>query len=698
VPVYSTPGVYFEQTAAPAPPALPRTDIAGFVGIAERGPLQVPQRIEGWREFQRVFGGFLPYSNLAYAVRGFFDNGGSTCVVVRVAGTTAARAAAPLPGERLPAAFQVAALDPGAFGNRIDVSVLPASRASTQHVPAEGLGPGALMVQSVAGFAQNALVRLRTTGAPPVDARVADVDTVRGVLGLRPDRAPAWPVDPPFDPADEQPIGVETREFTIAVRVDGQVEERFSALAPHPDHKPRAERQVAEGSRLIRLERATGLGWDMPAIPSAVALTGGASGLSDLTIYDQLGRPGEALGLALLEERDEVAVLAMPDLCARPRRPPPIRRAPEETLDECRTTVAIAHRDVSGRVVDVATGDAIAGAIVSYGAADADRVVTGGDGAFEISSRAVGRELRLLLRADGYREAARSVVVTSGPGPQALGGIELEPLELPPALSLDDIWLGQAAMIAQCTRLRDRFALIDVPPAPSGEPPSSDEALGWRARFDSAFAALYHPWLIVRDPLAPDAVEGRAVPPSGHVAGAYAATDLTEGVFRAPANGPVEWADDLTDQVGDAMHGVLNERGVNAIRALPGRGIRVMGARTTSSESAWRFVNVRRLVSMIREAAEALSWAVFEPNDALTRAGVRLGLVQLVDGLWRGGALAGDTAEAAYDVRCDELTTSETDAAAGRLIAEVAIAPVTPYEFVVVRLGVSDDERLVSEV
>jgi uncharacterized protein len=698
VPVYSTPGVYFEQTATPPPPALPRTDIAGFVGIAERGPLQRPQRLEGWREFQRVFGGFLPYSNLAYAVRAFFENGGSTCFVVRVADPSAAAAAALIPGERLPAAFRVEALDGGAFGNRIVVSVLPASGASTQHLPAEDVGPGALMVRSVAGFAKHGLVRIRPAGAAPVDARVETVDEVRGVLVLRPDRASGWPVDPPFDPADEQPIGLETREFTIVVRLDGQVEERFSGLAPHPRHNPPAERRVAQGSRLIKLQRATEMVWDVPAVPSAVALTGGASGLSGLTIFDQLGKPGEPLGLALLEDRDEVAILAMPDLCLRPRRPPAISRAPEEPFDECRTTVAIAHRDVSGSAVDAATGDAIAGAVVTYGALEAERVVTARDGAFSIPDRAVGRELRLLLSADGYLETARSVGVTPGPGPQELGVIELEPLELPPALSFDDIWLGQAAMTAQCERLRDRFALIDVPPAPSGEPPSADEARAWRARFDSPFAAVYQPWLIVRDPLAPDAVEGRSVPPSGHVAGLYAATDLTEGVFRAPANRAIEWVEDLAEQVGDVMHGVLNERGINAIRAFPGRGIRVMGARTTSSESAWRFVNVRRLVSMIREAAESLAWAVFEPNDAMTRAGVRLGLIQLVDGLWRGGALAGDSAEAAYDVRCDGLTTGETDAAEGRLIAEVAIAPVTPYEFVVVRLGVSEDELLVSEV
>jgi uncharacterized protein len=697
VPVYSTPGVYFEQAAPPAAPALPRTDIAGFVGLAERGPLDDPQRLDGWRDFQRTFGGFLPYSNLAYAVRAFFENGGSACVVVRVADLTATRAATDLPGERMPAALRARARDAGAFGNRLDVALLPASRASTQHVPAAGLGPGALLVRSVAGFERHSAVRVRPPDGPPVDALVSRVDAVRGALLLRPLDAEEWPASPPFDAAEERPIGVESREFTIVVRLDGQVEERFSALAPHPAHDPPAELRVADGSRLIRLERPAGLDWDFPATPWRAGLTRGSSGLAGLTVFDQLGRPGERRGLALLEERDEVGILAMPDLCLRPLRPRATSRAPEQPFDECATTAVVAHRDVRGLAVDAASAAPLAGAAVAY-APDAEPVITGRDGAFTVAARPVGRELRLSLSAAGYLETARSVFVGPGPGPQELGPIDLEPLDLPPAPSLEDVWLGQAAMVAQCERLRDRFAVLDAPPAPSGAPPSADEALAWRARFDTAFAAVYHPWLVVRDPLAPGAVEGRGVPPSGHVSGVYAATDLADGVFRAPANRALEWVEDLTEDVDDVLHGVLNDRGVNTVRALPGRGIRVMGARTTSSESSWRFVSVRRLVSMIGEAAEGLGWAVFEPNDALTRSGVQLWLTQLLDGLWRRGALAGDTAEAAYAVRCDELTTSSVDEGGGRLIAEVALAPVEPYEFVVVRLGVAEDELQVSEV
>jgi uncharacterized protein len=191
------------------------------------------------------------------------------------------------------------------------------------------------------------------------------------------------------------------------------------------------------------------------------------------------------------------------------------------------------------------------------------------------------------------------------------------------------------------------------------------------------------------------------MPPSGHLAGLYAATDLAEGVFRPPANRELRWVDDLLDDIGDAEQGLLNSAGVNALRAFPGRGIRAFGARTLAPPDAGPliYVNVRRLLSALEESIlDGLQWAVFEPNDEGLRAGVRLWLTGLADGLWRRGAFVGDRPDAAYDVRCDATTTPAEEAANGRLIAEVAVAPTVPYEFVLVRLGITADELQVSEV
>ena len=144
----------------------------------------------------------------------------------------------------------------------------------------------------------------------------------------------------------------------------------------------------------------------------------------------------------------------------------------------------------------------------------------------------------------------------------------------------------QSALIQQCEKLRDRIALLDPPFSAA-----RDDKLGvgavraWRSRFDSKYAAFYYPWLRVVDPLRSPTSLVREIPPSGHVAGQYAQNDFQFGVHKAPANAPLIWAEDVTVFVDDAVHGILNPVGINAIRPLPGRGLRIFGARTVSSDT-----------------------------------------------------------------------------------------------------------------
>jgi phage tail sheath protein FI len=322
------------------------------------------------------------------------------------------------------------------------------------------------------------------------------------------------------------------------------------------------------------------------------------------------------------------------------------------------------------------------------------QIPTKNDGTFSIHDLLLA-DLELVFRQAGFAERVERI----NPSKPVLGDIQLTRLDLPPALSLDDIYAGQAALIGQCETLRDRFALLDPPLIERDRGFDISELQSWRARFDTSFAALYYPWLSVRDPLQPDAPEGQLIPPSGHVAGLYAATDLAKGAHHPPANRALIWVDDLATNVDDALQGVLNPHGINAIRAFPGRGIRVYGARTLSSDRAWQFVNVRRLLIMLEEAIyDGLQWAVFEPNNRSLWAGLRLSLTTLLDGLWRKGALMGDSPEAAYQVRCDATTTTPDLQAEGKLVAEVRVAPTVPYEFIVLRLGVADNELKISEV
>jgi hypothetical protein len=203
---------------------------------------------------------------------------------------------------------------------------------------------------------------------------------------------------------------------------------------------------------------------------------------------------------------------------------------------------------------------------------------------------------------------------------------------------------------------------------------------------------MYYPWLVVG--------QGgeRVVPASGHVAGLIARTDLSQGVHRAPANYAIEGVTALSHPLNEIEHGVLNDLGINALRALPGRGIRVFGARTLSSESDWRYLNVRRLVLMIEEAVEdANQWAVFEPNNPLLRQILTHNLNSFLDTLWRGGALAGGSPDAAYRVKCDFENNPPAVIDAGQLIAEISVAPAIPFEFIRFRLGRTVAALAVSE-
>ncbi len=286
-----------------------------------------------------------------------------------------------------------------------------------------------------------------------------------------------------------------------------------------------------------------------------------------------------------------------------------------------------------------------------------------------------------------------------GVEPLAPGSVPPLPVEAAPQFSLDEVNRVQQALVSHCEAMRYRFAILDSPDF--GFPKQHvdlGEVQSWRSRFDSKFAALYYPWILVRDPLELANQVVRRVPPSGHVAGVYAHTDVTEGVHKAPANVELQWAQDVTWDVSSAMQGLLNPIGVNCIRVFPGRGLRVYGARTVSSLATWRYVNVRRLISMIEHALDiAMQWAVFEPNNYYLWQTVRISIWTFLEAIWQKGALVGNTPEDAYFVKCDQLNNTLATTTVGQMIAEVGVAPTKPAEFVIFRIGRTEDILEVSE-
>ncbi|MGL4790221.1 MAG: phage tail sheath family protein, partial [Anaerotignaceae bacterium] len=210
------------------------------------------------------------------------------------------------------------------------------------------------------------------------------------------------------------------------------------------------------------------------------------------------------------------------------------------------------------------------------------------------------------------------------------------------------------------------------------------DVMDYRNFFDSEYAAMYHPWVKVLDPLTKNTT---AIPPSGSIAGVYARTDSTRGVHKAPANEIVSACVGLDCNYTAGEQDILNPKGVNLIRSFPGQGIRVWGARTVSSNSLWRYVNVRRLFIFIEESIRvSTNWVVFEPNDQILWLRVRRTIELFLTDLWRAGALSGGTAEDAFFVDIGANTMTQGDIDNGRLICVIGIAPVKPAEFVIFRI------------
>jgi phage tail sheath protein FI len=664
VPVYEAPGVYYERADARTPViAAVRTDVTGFVGLAPRGPVDEAVPVESFRQFQAHFGPFSGSAFLAYAVRGFFENGGRRCWIARVASREPGRGCEtaeamfrtsdPLPVDM----WRVAASSPGVWGNNLQVRFVPTHLAQTLSIPGDSTDR-ASVVASVAGFQRGTLVRVRQPGvSAPVLKVVSDVDPVESTLvWVNSDEEARLPYDAPLTGFDrDQPLVIESIEYTLTVRQSGVLvflRERLSVIPEHPQYGPRVLPKLVNPAELqwqralpptpnpVLIEEKreedallTLVELDVP--DQYVRLAGGADGLSALTTYDFIGEPVSPLdsdeakalkrrGLQAFAEIDEIAIVAIPDIHIRPIAPPVKAPPPPCVPDPC-----------------------------------------------------------LPL-----------------PEPVSEPFTEELSTELPPVFSLDDIFRVQSAMVAQCEDLRDRIAVLDAPFAAAG-----DETLGpavirnWRSRFDSTYAALYYPWLRVSDPLRTAVGLTRDVPPSGHIAGQYARGDFEVGVHKAPANAALAWTQDVTASVPAASHGLLNSIGVNVLLVLAGRGIRVMGARTMSTDAPRFFVNVRRLLMMVEKAIYlSTQWAVFEPNDWTTRAKIHLSISSFLIELWQRGALTGETADAAFFVRCDDTNNPPADRANGHLLAEVGVAPSIPFEFVVLRVGRQANEFEIQEL
>jgi uncharacterized protein len=243
------------------------------------------------------------------------------------------------------------------------------------------------------------------------------------------------------------------------------------------------------------------------------------------------------------------------------------------------------------------------------------------------------------------------------------------------------IWASTVhnALIQHCETLKDRFAILDPQDGLSIE-----EIRTVRKTLDTKYAALYYPWIEVRDPSVQRNVY---VAPSGHMAGIYARVDVERGVHKAPANEVIRGITKIAQDVTKREQDLLNPEGINALRFFPGRGNRVWGARVATSDASWKYINVRRLFIFLEESIdEGTQFVVFEPNDEPLWARVRQTITNFLTTVWRSGALQGTKPDEAFFVKCDRTTMTQDDIDNGRLICVIGVAPVKPAEFVIFRI------------
>ena len=235
-----------------------------------------------------------------------------------------------------------------------------------------------------------------------------------------------------------------------------------------------------------------------------------------------------------------------------------------------------------------------------------------------------------------------------------------------------------AALVAHCEQRRDRIAILAAPVNGdlSSDPPTEAQ---------SSFASYYAPWLLIADPAGGAAL---AVHPGGHIAGAMVRSGMERGVWQAPANLQILGILGLERQITSSQQATLNQRGVNVLRSFPGRGNLIWGARTTSQDPEWKYINIRRyLIYLEQSIDQGLQWVVFEPNGPTLWSNVQQAIGNFLFNEFRSGALQGSSAKDAYFVRCDASTMTQNDLDNGRLVCSIGVAALRPAEFIVFRIG-----------
>ena len=295
----------------------------------------------------------------------------------------------------------------------------------------------------------------------------------------------------------------------------------------------------------------------------------------------------------------------------------------------------------------------------------------------------LGINLPLAVRGffeNGGQQCFVSQIAATDPLESGLVALDAQAISIVCCPDDPTIQNSAAAMAAHCEQRKDRVCILQ---SPQPIVPVTTH----RPLVRSTYAAYYYPWIAVRSL---DGASTVTIPPCGHVAGIYAQTDSTRGVWVAPANVQLAGVTGLSQGLSAADSDTLNSRGIDVIRIFRAQGIRVWGARTTTSQdSDYKYISVRRFMIFLEQSiGKGLQWVVFEPNGPALWAVVRSSIQNFLRVVWKQGALQGSTQQEAFFVRCDLTTMTQNDLDNGRLVCIVGVAPVAPAEFVIIQIGV----------
>jgi phage tail sheath protein FI len=665
MPTYDTPGVYIEEQTGPGVIAGVGTSTAALIGPARRGPILEPVRISSYEEFLSLYaapnldGSFDPFITsprrffLAQAVRGFFINGGREAYIVR-AGT--ARATAwDVDNRDGKVAFRVQAREPGAAGDNVTVAVQAAHATGD---PGPAMATGSATAQTVSGITV-------TLAAGPNPFRAGDV--------VAKDLTP------------------QTLDRAAITAIAGQVLTLSSPIAGLVNGDTLRIAHLIPAQPAIRMAATTGL-----SAGAVVHIRGrnaaDSADVDDYAIVESVDAAGFVTFASAPARANtfNLAVAGAPTLTSEEFHllvTPP--GSPAQSFDNLSLEAAhpgYVFAAVGSESVEILpppappTTPGFPGRLINPVAGNLPITVHGRDddpGAIALADFQAGLD------------ALRNVD-------------EVNILCIPDAADHPDSLSIQQAMIQHCVGLKNRFAILDSHRGAPLSGAGSVEEQRAGVQSPNGFAALYYPWLEVRDPLS--AVlppRTMLIPPSGHMAGIYARTDGERGVHKAPANTDVRGALGLERRLSDGQQGPLNLEGINVLRIFQGSStIVVWGARTTVDPHVtdWIYVPVRRLLTYIElSISEGIRFAVFEPNNLALWQKLKRTIGEFLTRVWRDGALFGDSADKAFYVRIDEALNPPAVRALGRLYIEIGVAAVRPAEFIIVRIGLWDGGAAVSE-